>query len=134
MDYYKALKHLEIYASKDPDKAAVFNVQNLLTALREINNKALETETLNSEAAQLKSGYQQLMRENKKMKRSSSKGRKNAKEIAKLKSRMAQLQKENQTLNEVIQQLVNNNLTLLETIEKLKNLDLRLEEKRRTFK
>ncbi len=134
LDYSKALKHLEIYTSEDPDKAAVYNVQNLLTALREMNHKILETETLNSETEQLKSGYRQLMRENKKMKRFSSKGRKNAKEIKKLKIQMARLKKENQTLNEVIQQLVNNNLTLLETIEKLKNLDLQLEEKRRTFK
>jgi DNA mismatch repair ATPase MutS len=108
-NYKKALKHLEIYASLEPDFANDKDLRNWLSALKEIERLAQKLESQDKEVRQL----------NKKLDQSRRK-------ITGFKNKTRQLKKKNN-------QLAESNASLEKTIEMLKNIDRNIEEKRKTY-
>ena len=108
-NYKNALKHLEIYASLEPDFSNDKDLRNWLSALKEIERLAQKIESQDKEARQLNKKLDQSRRE-----------------ITVYKKKTRQLKKENN-------QLAESNASLERTIEMLKNIDRNIEEKRKTY-
>ena len=108
-NYKKALKHLEIYASLEPDFAKDEDLRNWLSALKEIERMAQKLESQDKEVHQLNKKLDQSRRE-----------------ITGFKKKTRQLKKKNN-------QLAESNASLEKTIEMLKNIDRNIEEKRKTY-
>jgi DNA mismatch repair ATPase MutS len=108
-NYKKALKHLEIYASLEPDFANDNDLRNWLSALKEIERLAQKLESQDKEVRQLNKKLDQTRHE-----------------ITGFKKKTRQLKKKNN-------QLAESNANLEKTIEMLKNIDRNIEEKRKTY-
>ena len=108
-NYRNALKHLEIYASLEPDFSNDKDLRNWLSALKEIERLAQKIDSQDKEARQLNKKLDQSRRE-----------------ITVYKKKTRQLKKENN-------QLAESNASLEKTLEMLKNIDRNIEEKRKTY-
>jgi tetratricopeptide (TPR) repeat protein len=108
-DYKKALKHLEIYASLQPDFAGDKNLRNWLTVLKEMDRQSRIINQLNKDLNQSQQNIAALKKSAKKLKR----------------DKAIFIKKNNQ--------LTETNETLAKTIEMLKNIDRNIEEKRKTY-
>jgi predicted ribosome quality control (RQC) complex YloA/Tae2 family protein len=108
-NYKKALEHLEIYASLQPDFAGDKNLRNWLSVLKEMDRQSRIINQLNKDLNQSQQNISALKKSTKKLKR--------AKAII--------IKKNNQ--------LTETNESLAKTIEMLKNIDRNIEEKRKTY-
>jgi hypothetical protein len=108
-NYQKALKHLEIYASLEPDFASDKDLRTWLSALKEMDRMSQKMASQDKEIHQLNKKLDQTRRE-----------------ITVFKENTRQLKKENS-------QLAESNASLEKTIEMLKNIDRKIEEKRKTY-
>ena len=108
-NYNKALKHLEIYASLQPDFAADKNLRNWLSALKEMDRQSQIISQLNKDINQSQQNISALKKSTKKLKR----------------DKAIFIKKNNQ--------LTETNETLAKTIEMLKNIDRNIEEKRKSY-
>jgi tetratricopeptide (TPR) repeat protein len=108
-NYKKALKHLEIYASLQPDFAGDKNLRNWLGALKELDRQSRIINQLNKDLNQSQQNISALKKSTKKLKR----------------DKAIFIKKNNQ--------LTETNETLAKTIEMLKNIDRNIEEKRKSY-
>ena len=115
-DYQKALKHLEIYASLEPELAGDPDIESWYAVLKEMERLSKKIEKLN---VKIQKSQQQIMALNKNNKKLVNKNKK--------------YKKTNLKLTEKNQVLEQSNEKLEKTIEMLKKLDQRLEEKRKNF-
>ena len=89
-NYKKALKHLEIYASLQPDFANDENLRNWLTALKQMDRQRQKIDQSQQDISKLKKTNKRLQKNN-----------------AGLKKRNVQLTKSNETLAKTIEMLKN---------------------------
>jgi chromosome segregation ATPase len=115
-DYQKALKHLEIYASLEPELAGDPDVESWYAVLKEMERLSKKIEELNDK---IQKSQQQILALNKNNRKLVNKNKK--------------YKKTNFKLTEKNQVLEQSNDKLEKTIEMLKKLDQRLEEKRKNF-
>jgi hypothetical protein len=108
-NYNKALQHLEIYASLQPDFSNEKNLRNWLSALKEMDGQSQKINQLNQKLDQSQLEISKLKKTTKK-----------------LKGNHAKIKKANIKLTE-------SNETLAKTIEMLKNIDRNIEEKRKNY-
>ena len=115
-DYQKALNHLEIYASLEPELAGDPDVESWYAVLKEMERLSNKIEELNGK---IQKSQQQMLALNKNNRKLVHKNKK--------------YQKTNLKLAEKNQRLELSNAKLAKTIEMLKKLDQRLEEKRKNI-
>ena len=108
-NYKKALQHLEIYASLQPDFSNDKDLRNWLSALKEMDGQSQKIEQLNQKLDQSQLEISELKKTTKKLKR----------DHAKIKKANIELAESNETL--------------AKTIEMLKNIDRNIEEKRKNY-
>lgn len=117
-NYSKALNELEKYFSLVPSATGNYELQNMLTLLKEINDvKGEGYEQIKLKSVNLKSKNEELSVENKKL----------TETVESQKEELSQHEEKVTELEETINQLN-------ETINKLKNLDMELEKKRKSFR
>jgi hypothetical protein len=115
-NYKKALEHLEIYASLQPDFTDNQDLRDWLLALKELDRQSKKLESQNQKIKQLTTKLDQSQLEN-----------------STLKKAKIRLKKENTKFKKTNAQLTESNETLAKTIEMLKNIDRHIEEKRKNY-